>query len=189
MKVAVEEYELYNNGVLLCKWFDLDEYTYEEIYEHVLSVKKELKINESGECELFVADYEEDYNLFTGECLLAAIKLNDQIQEYDIDEDTAAAISAIKSAHGENYYKDLGSLLEAIENNVRYVGDYSYPHQLAEALTSEVHLTDELANITGLPYEVCEDKSGWIDTCRLEREIEIDNYVFTNDKCFYVTNC
>ena len=39
MKIAIEEWELYNNGILLCKWFDTEIDTIEEIEKYVSKVK------------------------------------------------------------------------------------------------------------------------------------------------------
>ena len=39
MRIAVEEWELYNNGILLCKWFDTEIDSIESIEKYVAKVK------------------------------------------------------------------------------------------------------------------------------------------------------
>ncbi len=59
MRVAVEDWELYNNGILACEWFDLEDVEIEEIEKHFKELKKEEGLN-SDDLELFVADVEGD---------------------------------------------------------------------------------------------------------------------------------
>lgn len=59
LQVAVEEWELYNSGILLCTWFDSDT-DIEEIYDFVKEVKTKHGLN-TDDLELFAADWENDF--------------------------------------------------------------------------------------------------------------------------------
>lgn len=58
LNIAIEEWELYNNGILLCSWFDCDS-DIEEINRFVSKVKFEHGLN-GNDLELFIADSEND---------------------------------------------------------------------------------------------------------------------------------
>jgi len=91
MKVAIENYEMYNNGILLCKWFDTNESTLEEVTEWC----KEVAINSGfngDDMELFVADYEDDLGLFSGECLINAYEVTERLEGLSDDEVTGVAL-------------------------------------------------------------------------------------------------
>ena len=82
MRVAVEEWELYNNGILLCKWFDTEEDTIEDIEEFVKEAKEANDLN-GDDCEMFVADYEDDTGLYDGECLNWAYELTELLEDLE----------------------------------------------------------------------------------------------------------
>lgn len=92
MKIAVESYELYNNGILLCKWFDTEEDTIEEIESFVKEVH--LKHGFSDDLELFVADYEEDVlGLYKGsESVQFAYEVSEAIEGLNDGEITAVGL-------------------------------------------------------------------------------------------------
>ncbi len=91
LSIAVEEWELYNNGgILLCKWFD-QETDIEEIYEYVKEAKRLNGLN-SDDLELFMADWENDF--------LGIITENSNIEEVfntynnlDLDDDQIESLS------------------------------------------------------------------------------------------------
>ena len=45
MKIAVEEWELYNNGYLLIKWFDTEIDTIEDIEAYISKIKASYRLN------------------------------------------------------------------------------------------------------------------------------------------------
>lgn len=59
MRIAVEEWELYNNRILLCKWFNTEEDTEEEINDYIKEAKKKYGLN-SEDIESFIVDVEDD---------------------------------------------------------------------------------------------------------------------------------
>ena len=146
MRVAVENYEMYNNGILLCKWFDTNEVSLEE----VTAWCKEIAINSgfNGEdMELFVADYEDDLGLYSGECLINAYKVTEQLESVDASDytpiklmldnglvsDIEEAIEKVDECHctGEtrmedvayNYVQECG-LLESMPSSLQCYFDY-----------------------------------------------------------------
>lgn len=56
--VCVTSYNAYNRGACLDKWYDIDEVTYQQIYDEVLKKESDLGINDSGEVELMCTYYE-----------------------------------------------------------------------------------------------------------------------------------
>ena len=147
MKIAVESYELYNNGILLCKWWDTEENTIEEIESFVKEVH--LKHGFSDDLELFVADYEEDVlGLYDGsESVSFAYELSEAIECLEDGEITAVGLllqngvvcdldEAIEKKDeiyctGEtrmedvafNYVEECG-LLESMPENLKFYFDY-----------------------------------------------------------------
>jgi len=91
MKIAVEEWELYNHGHLLIKWFDTELDTIEEIEQYVASIKASEGLN-SADMELFIADYEANYLYpqgglsFDSECLLEAYEVAEQMDSLNDTE-------------------------------------------------------------------------------------------------------
>lgn len=83
MKVAVEEWELYNNGFLLCKWYDLEDYTIKEIEDEIREIKKGYDLGD--DLELFVADVEDDPTdtIKGDENLIEAYKIQELIQDLE----------------------------------------------------------------------------------------------------------
>ena len=78
MRIAIEEYELYNNGVLLCKWFDTEKDTLKDIEDYVREAKEAHNLNPDG-LEMFVADFEDDIGIYEGESLTYALEISDII--------------------------------------------------------------------------------------------------------------
>ena len=91
MKVAIENYEMYNNGILLCKWFDTNESTLEDVTEWCKDVAVKSGFN-GDDMELFVADYEDDYGLYNGESLIDAYEFTEKLDGLDDDEITGIAL-------------------------------------------------------------------------------------------------
>lgn len=88
MKVAVEEWELYNNGILLCKWVDLNSDDYDEVIKSIREAKKANNLN-CEDIEDFIADVDDDeLKLIDDECSLADAyekqELFNSIDQYDI---------------------------------------------------------------------------------------------------------
>ena len=145
MKIAVEEWELYNNGYLLIKWFDTEIDTIEDIEAYISKIKASYRLN-SDDMELFIADYEAEYP-FNSECVLEAYRISEIMDSLSEDEQTAVKImldnyivNSIDEAleHIEdlictnetsmddiayNYVNNCG-LLDTMPENLRYHFDY-----------------------------------------------------------------
>jgi len=173
MKIAVESYELYNNGILLCKWWDTEEDSIEEIESFVKEIH--LKHGYSDDLELFVADYEDDdLGLYNGsESVEYAYEVSEAIEGLDEDERVAVGLllengvvsdldEAIEKKDeiyctGEtsmedvafNYVEECG-LLESMPENLKYYFDY-------EALGRDMDLEGSYF----------EDEEGTIWECRV----------------------
>jgi hypothetical protein len=87
LQIAVEEWELYTNGILLCKWFDSDT-NIKTINEFV----KEAKINNGlnpDDLELFAADWENDFlSLCSEHCNIEEVfnKYNElDLEDYQVE--------------------------------------------------------------------------------------------------------
>ena len=114
MKVAVEEWELYNNGILLCKWFDTETDTMEEIAEYVSKAKAAHNLN-SDDLEMFIADVEgEHVGLIKGdESVNYAYEVAEKIAEFEEDQ-----ITAIKLMLEAGVVNDLDDAIEHLEDMV-----------------------------------------------------------------------
>ena len=84
LQIAVEEWELYNNGILLCTWFDSD-----TDIKTINKFVREAKINNGlnvDDLELFMADWENDFlNLCSEHCNIEEIF--NKYNEIDINEE------------------------------------------------------------------------------------------------------
>ena len=60
IKIAIETWELYNNGILLCKWFDTDKHDINYIENYIKEATIEHGFN-GNDIEIFIADYECGY--------------------------------------------------------------------------------------------------------------------------------
>lgn len=60
MRLAIEEWGLYNNGILTCKWWDTEEDNYENIVNYYQGLRKANSIEPFDDVELFIADAEDD---------------------------------------------------------------------------------------------------------------------------------
>lgn len=128
MRVAVEEWELYNNGILLCKWFDTEADTQEEVAEYVAQAKAAYKLN-SNDLEMFIADVEDDATgLIKGdESVNYAYEIAEKIAEFEEDQ-----ITAIKLMLEAGVVNDLDDAIEHLEDMVctgeRKMEDVAYKY-------------------------------------------------------------
>ncbi|PLX21866.1 hypothetical protein C0584_01325 [Candidatus Parcubacteria bacterium] len=118
MKVAVEEWELYNNGILLCRWFDTETDTQEEIAAFVAEAKTAYKLN-SNDLEMFIADVEDDATgLIKGdESLCYAYEVTQKIIDLEEHERTA-----LKLMLQNGVVNDLDEAIEHLED-IRCTGE------------------------------------------------------------------
>lgn len=142
MKVAVEEWELYNNGILLCKWFDTETDTQEEVAEYVAQVKTAYKLN-SNDLEMFIADVEDDATgLIKGdESLYYAYKVAEKISEFEDEQ-----LTALKLMLQNGVVSDLDEAIEHLDDMIctgeKKMEDvaYNYVHDVGLLASLEEHL-------------------------------------------------
>ena len=91
MRIAVESYELYNNNILVNKWFDTEEDSIEEVYEYIEEVHRENGFDDS-DLELFVADFEDEYNVYSGESVETAYEISEKLEDLDDYDKEAVGI-------------------------------------------------------------------------------------------------
>ena len=163
MKIAVEEWELYNNGILLCKWFDLEDVELETIEAYVRNVKKEHNLN-CDDLELFVADVEDDeLNIIKGdESLNYAYEIQEHIN--NIEECDLPKIAFLTDIQGYS-----------IEDAIEKVEDCEY----YEDMTME-ELAEEFIN-EGLFGEIPEKLTRYIDYEAVARDIALDYTEYNGD--------
>ena len=138
MKIAVEEWELYNNGILLCKWFDTEADTQEEVAEYVAQAKAVHNLN-SNDLEMFIADVEDDATgLIKGdESLCYAYEVTQKIIDLKEHERTA-----LKLMLQNGVVNDVDEAIEHLEDMIctceRKMEDVAYNY---------IHDTGLLANL------------------------------------------
>ncbi len=162
MLIAVESWELYNNGILLCKWFDTSEDTIEEVEEYCKTIH--IKNGFSGnDMELFIADVEgETLGLITGdESLYQAYEVAAQID--DIGEDNITGIKLML----EN------GLVSDVENAIEHIDDI---HN-----TGETKMEDIAYNYTNECLEVPQHLEFFFDYEKMGNDMEIEGNYLTDD--------
>ena len=166
MKVAIEENELYKNGILLCKWFDLAETEQDEIESYVSSIKDKHGLN-ADDMELFVADVEEDeLNLFVNEeSLTLAYEVQAQLE--GIDEANYQPIVMMLDAGVVN---DLDEAIEHLEDmictNETKMEDIAYNH------------VNECGLLDAMPSSL----QGYFDYEALGRDMELNGNYHEDDE-------
>ena len=165
MKVAVEEWELYNNGILLCKWFDTETDTIEEIAEYVAKAKAAHNLN-SDDLEMFIADVEgEHVGLIKGdESVNYVYEVAEKIAELEEDQ-----ITAIKLMLEAGVVNDLDDAIEHLEDMVctgeRKMEDVAYNY---------IQDTDALSALS-------ERLQGYFDYEAFGRDMELEGSYFEAD--------
>lgn len=128
MLVAIEDYELYNNGILLCKWFDLEVANIEYIEKTI----KELKYDYYGyssELELFVADYEGEFSEYmkNSESLEFALDLQNDLEMLEDEEKikTSLLVNNYLCSNVKEAYRKLDDLICTGESDFSEIA-YNY---------------------------------------------------------------
>ncbi|MDQ1337351.1 MAG: hypothetical protein QG617_318 [Campylobacterota bacterium] len=166
MKVAVEEWELYNNGILLCKWFDTEADAQEEVAEYVAQAKTAYKLN-SNDLEMFIADVEDDATgLIKGdESLCYAYEVTQKIIELEENER-----AALKLMLQNGVVSDLDEAIEHLDDMIctgeRKMEDVAYNY---------VHDVGLLASLE-------ERLHGYFDYEALGRDMELEGSYFEDEE-------
>ena len=159
IKVAIEEWGLYNNGILACKWWNADD-TLEEIQKYYTNLRKKHGIFPHDDLELFNADWEGSNMINENTGFLRVQEINETLEQLD-DQDQKKI----------NYLMDYNgaSSEEAIENyeDVELYEDMTIQDLAWQFIEETWEVPDHLIN--------------YIDADMFARELEMDYTVIDND--------
>lgn len=156
MRVAIEDYELYNNGFLLLKWFTLEDTAITEIEQYVLEQKRIIAESEnlflSDEVELFIADYEDSII---------------ELSEHDLFKAKAIADTHIENKEDIKFLLQQGlSFDEAIETEVTRIPVDDFIDENIENMDRDTLLR-------------------YFNTDAYKRDLEIEHTIDNNDVVFF----
>lgn len=166
MRIAVEDWELYNNGILLCKWFDTEVDSIESIQKFVGEAKKDNDLN-NDDLEMFIADVEgETLGLISGdESVERAYEVADIVE--GLAEDDIVAVGLII---------DVG-IVSSIDEAIECLDDI---HSTGE--NSMENVAYNYINDCGLLDKMPESLQGYFDYAALGRDMEINGtYIKDSD--------
>lgn len=166
LSLAVEEWELYNNGILLCKWFD-SETDIEDIYDYVRKVKNLNGLN-SNDLELFNADWENDFLKIVNESSNIEEVFN-TYNNLDLNEQEIGTLSFLTEYQGYSVKEALNHL-EDVE-----IYEVSNFFKLAEQFVEE-----------GLFGVIPDNIVNYLDYEAIGRDLSYDNYVEYGGKIYRV---
>ena len=176
MKIAIEEWGLYNIGILTCKWWDTEVDNYENIVKYYQNLRKANSIEPFEDVELFIADAEDDVLDIAEE----NADIEDIIETYrrfeDFDEEQQKAIIAmVKNG-------------ESVDYAFQKARSYDYElidlrKELSPFGKSEVALAQYIID-EGLFGPIPEHIEPYIDYKKLGRDIAMDYYEY--DRGFFI---
>lgn len=166
MRLAIEEWGLYNNGILTCKWWDTEEDNYENIVNYYQGLRKANGIEPFDDVELFIADAEDD--------VLDIAKENADI------EDIIETYRRFEETFDDEQQKAIIAMVEDGENiDYAFQKARSYDYELIDLRDelspfgdSEVALAQYMID-EGL-FEVPDRLKLYIDFKRLGRDLAMD---------------
>ena len=152
IEVAIEEWGLYNAGILACKWWNTNN-TVEEVKEYFIQLRKKHGIFPVDDLELFNADYQgsslidEDTSfkrvLEISETLEALSETDKKKIDYLMDYNSATLEEAIENYEDVEIYEDMnmnelailfiedGFLGDIPEHLTNYIDYKAYANDLA----------------------------------------------------------
>jgi len=160
MKIAIEEWELYNNGILLCKWFDTEIDTIEEIEKYVSKVKSSNGLND--DLEMFIVDIEDDITglIQNDGSVSYAYEISEALQ--GLEEYELTAISLLLN---NGIATDLDNAIE-LKDDIHSTGENTM-EDIAYKYIEDTRALDSIGNL-----------SSYFDYESLGRDMEIEgNYL------------
>lgn len=113
LKIAIEDWGLYNNGVLACKWWDYDS-DITDIEDYYILIRKYNDLDVSNEIELFIADYDTPVNNAFSE-KMDIDKALEQLSELNsISEDEYIKINFLMEHYFQSFDEALYNYKEVI---------------------------------------------------------------------------
>ena len=117
-RIAVEEWGLYNNGVLACKWWDAES-SMKDINKHYQALRKKHGVFPADDLELFIADFETELEtksiLDENTMIDKALGILGQID--GLNDDELERVSYLMEMEG---IKDIETAIESIEDIIVY---------------------------------------------------------------------
>jgi len=167
MNLAIEEWGLYNNGILTCKWWDTDVDNYEDIVKYYQNLRKANGIEPFEDIELLIADAEYD--------VLDIAKENANI------EDVIETYRRFEETFDEEQKKAIVAMVENGEDiDYAFQKARSYDYELIDLRKelspfgkSEVALAQYLID-EGLFGPIPEYLDSYIDYDKLGRDLAMD---------------
>ncbi len=159
IQVAIEEYGLYNNGILACKWWTAED-TIEDITAYYQALRKEHGIFPHDDLELFNADWE-------GSSLITECTSFKDIQ----------SLNDILEALSDTDKKKIDYLMDW--NGCSF--DEALEQYESIELYEDMTMQDLAWQFIEETWEVPEHLINYIDADMFARELEMDYTVINND--------
>lgn len=154
IKVAIEEWGLYNNGILACKWWTADN-TIEEIQKFYSDLRKEHGIFPHDDLELFNADWEGSNMINENTGFLRVQEISETLEQLTIEDQKK--INYLIEYNGCSF----DEALEQYEDVELYED------------TTMLQLAEQLINET---WEVPEHLVNYIDADKFANDLSMDGY-------------
>lgn len=165
IKIAIEDWGLYNNGILVCKWWDSSS-TYEEIEEYYLKIREKTE-HQTGLCtdevELFIAD-SEGWDFGEHDSVDEAIDTINELESLDEDDFKKIKLYLENFTYNSNVSTALDHLDDWICTNESDMSDVAYNHY------RDCH-SDVLDGPLG----------GYIDWDRVGRDMDIEGQFYKDE--------
>lgn len=109
-KVAIEEYGLYNNGIIACKWWDVESLDMDDVREFYSNLKEEHGLECPEDVELFCADWEDDeLGLISQDCNIEEVAQT-YIDYADLNDTDKKKLAYMTSQCGYTFEKAIDGL-------------------------------------------------------------------------------
>lgn len=153
MKICLNTWALYNNGIINCEWFDIEDY--QDAIDQITELQEENGLGD--DCEIFVADTDDDVlNIGTESCNLEEVASIYERYEslYDSEADALKYLIDVQSYNIEE-------ALDAIDDVQVY--DYDNFEDLAYEFVEE-----------GLFGKISDTIKGYLDYEVIGRDLSFD---------------
>lgn len=161
IRIAVEDWGLYNEGVLACKWFDSTD-SLEDIEEYFEGLREQHGVEPYDDVELFIAD-SEDWEFSEHDSLEGALEIIDTLESLDAEEVTVVKLY-------------MGWISNDLEKALEYKDDWIFTGEtdMTEVAYNYVEETQDTGTMGFL--------SNYIDYESLGRDMEIDGQYYKDSE-------
>ena len=150
IQVAIEEWGLYNAGILACKWWNTNN-TVEEVKEYFIKLRKKHGVYPIDDLELFNADYEGSSLIDEDTSFEKVLEISDTLEALDetdqkkinylMDYNSSTLEEALENYEDVEIYEDMNMLelaemfidetWEVPDHLVNYIDVQSFAYDLA----------------------------------------------------------